>query len=114
MSHEPDQGGNARKLTDAEARRILARATEIDAARSGGVSIADLREAAGEAGIEADAFDQAMVELRGHTPAAQAEPPKPAVPIRRRLRRMVFETVKIAAIVVVILSVFVVLVDWIG
>ena len=113
MSDEPDQGGNARKLSDAEARRILARATEIDAV-SAGVSIADLREAAGQAGIASDAFDEALVELRSNAASADPESSKPAPSIRRRLRSMLLETARIAGVVAAILLILMVLVDWLG
>ena len=47
---------------DALAKRLLARAAELDAARSSGLSPAQLREIAREAGIAPEAFDAALSE----------------------------------------------------
>ena len=45
---------------DARAKRLLARAAELDAARAVGLSSAQLREIAREAGIAPEAFDAAL------------------------------------------------------
>jgi hypothetical protein len=56
---EPD----AEVLSDPVAERLLARASELDAADGAGAPVADLRAAAAEAGISAGAFDAALAEL---------------------------------------------------
>jgi hypothetical protein len=56
------RAGEALWLSDAAARRVLARAGELEAARGAGVAAARLREAALEAGISAAAFDVALAE----------------------------------------------------
>jgi len=50
-------------LRDPAAARLLARAAEIDASRAAGTPLADLRAAAGEAGISERASDRALAEL---------------------------------------------------
>lgn len=65
MSRDPGFG-------DAEARRIIARAAEIDAQRSQSLDATALREIAAEAGISTAAVDQA---IREHlAPAAPSAP----------------------------------------
>jgi hypothetical protein len=59
----PPDGPDAR-LSEAEARRVLARAAERERAWSAGVPVARLRDAAVEAGISAAAFDAALAEAR--------------------------------------------------
>lgn len=56
-------------IPDADAARLLARASELDAARRAGSAVADLRWAATEAGISAPAFDAALAELQAREPA---------------------------------------------
>ncbi len=51
-----------RPLSDAEARRVLARAVELDAQLGSGLQLPELRRAALEAGISAHAFDAAVAE----------------------------------------------------
>ncbi|HEY0023326.1 MAG TPA: hypothetical protein VGB24_10465 [Longimicrobium sp.] len=58
---------------------LLARASELDAVRWGGSSVADLRASAAEAGISAEAFDAALAEFQ-RTPRAGG----PASPRRSR------------------------------
>jgi hypothetical protein len=54
------------RLLDAEsASRLLRRAAEIDAGRGDGVTVAELRRAAVEAGISAEAFDFALQRVDG-------------------------------------------------
>lgn len=69
----------AEVLPGPAATRLLERASELDADRLTGAALADLRAAALEAGITADAFDAAVAELRE---GAQAR-----VPDARRARR---------------------------
>ncbi|HEX6051081.1 MAG TPA: hypothetical protein VFZ21_17495 [Gemmatimonadaceae bacterium] len=69
---EPDQTRDAERLPEDAARRLLARASELEAARVTEMSVAELREAAREAGITPGAFEQALAELRAGDPAAAA------------------------------------------
>lgn len=64
-----DDPRDTERLPEDAARRILARASELEAAGSDKVSVAELREAARAAGIAPDAFEQALAELRGREPA---------------------------------------------
>lgn len=59
---ERDQARDAERLPEEAARRLLARASELEAARGAELSVAELREAAGEAGISPAAFEQALAE----------------------------------------------------
>jgi hypothetical protein len=70
-------------LSEPAADRLLARASELDALRQSGATVAELRAAAVEAGISADAFNAALGEM--NTPAAPA-PPVNASPARRGRR----------------------------
>lgn len=74
---------DAEVLPGPAATRLLERASELDADRLTGAALADLRAAALEAGITADAFDAAVAELRD---GAQARVPDATQP-RRRPRR---------------------------
>jgi len=80
---ERDQARDAERVPEETARRLLARATELDAARLTELSVAQLRDAAREAGIAPAAFEQALAELRArdHAPAAGPAP-------TRRLTRL--------------------------
>jgi hypothetical protein len=71
---EGDQSRNAERLPEEPARRLLARASELEAARNSELSVAELREAAREAGIAPSAFEQALAELRDSDPAAVSAP----------------------------------------
>ena len=51
-------------LSDAAVRRVLARAAELDAARAGQLTVRELRDAATEAGLSAEALSAALDELR--------------------------------------------------
>jgi hypothetical protein len=81
---EPDRARDAERLPEEAARRLLARASELEAARGTELSIAELREAAREAGITPGAFEQALAELRVRDTAAVAGPVSPK---RRGLAR---------------------------
>lgn len=81
---EPDQAPDAERLSADAARRLLARASELEAARVTDLSVAELREAAREAGIAPSAFEQALAELRARNPATAGVPASP----RRRLARL--------------------------
>jgi hypothetical protein len=81
---ERDHARDAERLPEEAARRLLARASELEAARVIELSVGELREAAREAGIAPGAFEQALAELRAHDPAATAWP---APTRRQRLAR---------------------------
>ena len=92
---------DAERLPEAEARRLLQRASELEAARGAELSIAELRDAAREAGITSGAFDQALAELRER----DLQTSSGAVPVPARTRRMT--RLWLAAIVVAtLLSLF--------
>ena len=57
---ERNQARDAERLPETAARRLLERASELEAARGAELSVAELREAAREAGITPGAFEQAL------------------------------------------------------
>ena len=71
---EGDQTRNTERLPEEAARRLLARASELEAARVSELSVAELREAAREAGIAPSAFEQALAELRARNPSTAVRP----------------------------------------
>lgn len=74
------EGDDSVRLDEGAARRLIERATELDARMASQTSVADLREAALAAGISEEAFRRALEEVRGADSVASA----PAVPRRRR------------------------------
>ncbi|HVH38593.1 MAG TPA: hypothetical protein VM764_01085 [Gemmatimonadaceae bacterium] len=82
MSRPPPDAPDTQPLPEAFAKRLIARASELDAADAATAAIADLRAAASEAGISNAAFDAALAEMR----AADA-PARPTV-ASRRVRRV--------------------------
>jgi hypothetical protein len=85
-------------LPEPVAARLLARASELDAAlRAGSVAVDDLRAAAGEAGISARAFDAALAELRE---GEEARVPDVGGPRRRRRRPWALVAAGVALFVV--------------
>ena len=69
------------RLNEEAARRLMKRATELDASLASQSSIAELREAARGAGISDEAFQRALDEVR-----ASEAPPVGQPPMRRQLR----------------------------
>lgn len=67
-----EQAPESERLSEEAARRLLARASELEAAGDTELSVAELREAAREAGIASAAFEQALAERRSRDPAAAA------------------------------------------
>lgn len=55
-------------LSERTAAQLLARASELDHVRGAGVTVADLRVAATEAGIAVPAFDAALAEVQRQLP----------------------------------------------
>ena len=67
---ERNQARDAERLPEEAARRLLQRASELEAARSTELSVAELRDAARDAGITPGAFEQALAEIRARDAAA--------------------------------------------
>lgn len=82
---EREQSRDAERLPEEAARRLLERASELEAARSAEQSVAELREAAREAGIAPSAFEQALAEYRGTDLSSRAVA---ALAPHRRLARL--------------------------
>lgn len=80
MSDRRRVESDAEVLPALVAERLLKRASELDAARTAGTAVAELRAAAAEAGISPDAFDAALGELQK---ADQTPSPVSAVSTRR-------------------------------
>ena len=80
-------------LSDPLATRVLARASELEALRRAGASVAELRAAAVEAGISEDAFEEALAEIRRAESAGV-----PDVQRSRRLRIRITATVAIVVL----------------
>lgn len=70
-------------LPDPVATRVLERASELEALRRAGASVAELRAAALEAGISESAFEEALGEIQR---AEAASAPEVRRPTRSRLR----------------------------
>ena len=85
MDHLRRIDPDAEVLSDRTAERLLARASELDAVRKAGATVAELRAAAAEAGIANDVFDAALAELRDE--AQMPVPVAPRVPMLQRQRR---------------------------
>jgi hypothetical protein len=81
---ERNQPRDSERLPEAAARRLLERASELEARRGAEMSVAELREAAREAGITPDAFEQALAEYHGTDLASPV--PAPGSPPRRLAR----------------------------
>ena len=64
------------RLSDNAAAVLLARAVQLDSVTAAKVSIAELRQAALDAGIAPDAFEQAVAEFRAASSAVEVEPAK--------------------------------------
>ena len=90
MRHRPEPRPDPELLTPATAERLLGRASELDAARSAGYAVAELRATALEAGISTEAFDAALAEMRtaGNAPAVTVQRKQP-----RRVLAWVIATV---------------------
>ena len=84
MHRKPPTERDTEVLADPVAVRLLARASELDAAFRSGAAVADLRVAATEAGISPRAFDAALAELHG---AEQAPVPAETGEVTKRPRR---------------------------
>jgi hypothetical protein len=103
LADRPRVGSDAEILPAALAERVLKRASELDAVRAGGSAVAELRAAAAEAGISADAFDAALGELQK---ADQVPAPVPAVSTRR-WRGLFFGLATLGAFFLLLAAVFI-------
>ena len=70
-------------LSESDATRLLQRASELDAASSAHLQLAELRAAATQAGISANAFDAALEELQAAKSRVVAESEPTPRPRRR-------------------------------
>jgi hypothetical protein len=64
MTYQRNPADDSERLPADAAHRLLARASELEAASTNEITLAELREAAREAGIPATAFEEALTELR--------------------------------------------------
>jgi hypothetical protein len=89
MSNERQASQDAMRVDNGAAQRLLARAAELDALTDS-TSIAELRQAAREAGISTIAFEAALRELRDDRGIAGRDdvPASPAATISWRTRSM--------------------------
>ena len=93
------------RLSDAAARRLLARASELDVAHGRMVTISNLREAAIEAGISTQAFDAALRELQQQSAAqsvAAAAQARAAGPRWRHARTASRVAVAVAVVLLIL------------
>ena len=114
MSTERKHTADSRKVPDEEARRLLARAAEIESAQSTELSLSQLREAALEAGIAPNAFEQAVVEFDTPPAPAVSDLSQPIKKARSRFRTILLDSARTVGIVLATLFVIMVLVDLIG
>ena len=73
MSSDSNQPKSGQSFPDDTVRRVLMRATELDAARSAELSLEELQDVAREAGITPSALDQAIAELNSSSLAEETE-----------------------------------------
>ena len=114
MSTERNHTADSRKVAADEARRLLARAAEIESSQSNELSLSQLREAALEAGIAPNAFEQAVVEFDNPPAPAVSELSQPVPKVRSRFRTVLLDSARTVGIVLATLFVIMVLVDLIG
>ena len=77
MAIDHGRGGQTDVLNEDAVRRLLARASELEAAQATQLSIAELREVAKEAGIAPSALEEALVEFRNRSQYANTEARNP-------------------------------------
>jgi hypothetical protein len=99
MPSETGSEQDSVRLSESSAAALLARATQLDAARAGTMSVAELRDAAREAGIAPEAFEQALGELRVASVVAADAPA-----VRPRRRRYWFAGLMVAVVLIILIS----------
>ena len=87
-------------LPDRVATRVLERASELEALRRAGASVADLRAAALEAGISESAFEEALGEIQRAESAAVPQ-------VRRPTRSRVRLAIAVSAFVLIVTGLYV-------
>ena len=112
MTAEHDPIDEARKLADEDVRRLLARASELEARQATQLTVAELREVALEAGIAPNAFERAVVELHSGPAVMESEPVKRGLAARSRFTAAVLWSAKTMGVVLVTLLIIMFLVDW--
>ena len=111
---EPARPKEPQTVSEDVARRLLTRASEIDSAQSDAVPLSDLREASQEAGIAPGAFEQALVELSGSDPVADAGSRTTPATVISRVPAALLSSAKTVGLVLATLLVLMLLVDWFG
>jgi hypothetical protein len=106
MAADRNSADDSEVLGEEAVRRLLARASELEAARSTQLSVAELRDIAREVGIAPRSFEQALTELRNRSPHPDAEAGSLAAKKSSRFRAAVLGTLVTLAVLV---AVFVVL-----
>lgn len=96
MRDHPSADSSDPRFADETARRLLARAIEIDSTRSTEMSLGELWRVAQEAGVSRSAFDSAVQEFRGEALSVEMADARgsvavqaPARPRPSRSRRLV-------------------------
>ncbi len=97
MTSQSGQEPEAIRLSEDAAAMLLARASQLDAATAGRASIAELRQAARNAGIAPEAFEQALSEFHA---ANAVTMPNEAKPKHRWMAKVVVATFLILAFAV--------------
>ena len=103
MTPQSGKDRDAVRLSEDAAAMLLARASQLDAATADQASIAELRQAARNAGIAPEAFEQALSEFHAANAVTGASEPKPK---RRWVTKLVVATFLILAAAVFISRLF--------
>jgi len=74
MVSYPGSDKDSARLSDNASAVLLARATQLDSVNRAKTSVAELRQAALDAGIAPDAFEQALAEFRAASAVPGVEP----------------------------------------
>ena len=97
MTSQSGKERDAVRLSEDAAAMLLARASELDAATADQASIAELRQAARNAGIAPEAFEQALSEFHAANSVHVSNEPKPK---RRWVTKVVVATFLLLAALV--------------
>ena len=97
MTSQSGKESDAVRLSEDAAATLLARASQLDAATADRATIAELRQAARNAGIAPEAFEQALSEFHAANAVAVLNEPKPK---RRWVTKLVVATFLILAAMV--------------